>query len=156
MKLLTVLLLCLGFSISNSNNAVGSDAEPVLDGHSFTGTLKATNTWLRVGVKGSIRFQAGQFSWKTDQEVESSVSGPYQIKQGAGYITFSAQLPESSDSADMVYWQGQFDGSSLNKVMVRWQRSEQDFIHDLMLPEVVIFEFKPDINPSKQPKILSF
>ncbi len=128
-------------------------SELSLDGKSFVGKLKAKNTWLRIGVKGSIHFEAGQFYWTTGKKDQDIQTAPYQLHQSGSHVIFTARVPESLDSQDFVDWQGQYDGHTLSNVQAIWTRVEKDFIHDLMLPELVTFQFN---STQQQPQSVQY
>ena len=47
-------------------------------------------------------------------------------------------------AGDYMHWSGTYDGAALHDVKAVWNRTqEKDFIHDLLLPDVVTFGFKP-------------
>lgn len=142
-KVLTIIVMMIISSICHS------DAEnlPIkMDGLSFSGQLKANNTWLRVGVKGQISFRDGDFYWMTNKHEKDVQKMPYQVVQQGDVWLFTAAGPIETDSRDTIHWRGFYDGHSVTEVTATWRRVEKDFIHDLMLPEVVHFNFTPKNN----------
>ncbi|WP_223788369.1 hypothetical protein [Marinicella meishanensis] len=81
-----------------------------LDGHQFEGTLKARNTWLRVGVKGRILFQQGQFSCQALDEPQSGPQAAYQTQRVGNLLHFRVTVPAAATGLNQVQWQGTFDG----------------------------------------------
>ncbi len=132
-----IMVVCLSFL------AVAEEPPISLDGKSFIGELKATNTWLRIGVKGSIHFEAGHFYWATEKNDDDIQTASYRLEPLGDHVIFTARVAEAENSQDFIDWQGQFDGQTVSEVKATWTRIEKDFIHDLMLPDQVIFQFKP-------------
>ncbi len=142
LKLTKTLLLCAVCSVCAEPTAVswiGSD----LDGRSFSGTLKATNTWLRIGVKGQIHFADGLFYWTADGDDSEVEKLPFQGQFQDGRLFFTATGPAEPGCRDQITWHGSFDGTSVFEVRAVWQRIEKDFVHDLMLTDEVHFTFMP-------------
>jgi len=123
-----------------------SASEPLyhdFDGVTVNGKLKATNAWLRIGVKGRIQFDSGYFSWTTKADAQNSQRAPYQVTQLHDLLIFTTEYPLEPGSQDIIQWQGTHDGEHWISIKAVWDRTDKDFVHDLMLPEVVFFEFTP-------------
>jgi|GEM_PF-7130409 len=116
------------------------------DGMTIKGKLKATNAWLRIGVKGRIQFDSGYFSWTTKADEQNSQRAPYQVTQLHELLIFTTEYPLEPGSQDIIQWQGTHDGERWISIKAVWDRTDKDFVHDLMLPEVVFFEFKPILD----------
>ena len=124
------------------------ESEHRLDGVVIKGTLKATNAWLRVGVKGTITFKEGRLYWSTEKKGEPEQTMAYRLESTDACLLFKAEGLAEPGSSDEIQWQGCYDGVQLFNVTARWTRVEKDFIHDLMLPDVVYFSFTPE-QPDK-------
>jgi len=123
----------------------GVDTQPLItvEGLQFEGTLKARNTWLRIGVKGHIKFKQGQFIWQVDHEATAGPTATYQTQRVGSLIHFKVTVPVTEHGKDVVQWFGTYDGQQLIGVTAEWTRYDADLIHDLLLPNQVIFDFMP-------------
>jgi hypothetical protein len=136
-------MLCLILWGSVTVSLAASETDSSLEGLVIQGQLKATNSWLRVGVQGSITVRDGRFIWSTGKHKEQVQSLPYQLTPTSNCLLLTAEGPAEPGSADVIHWQACVDEAQLSNVTARWTRVEKDFIHDLMLPDVVYFSFKP-------------
>ena len=75
----------------------------------------------------------------------SEDSAPYEVEEKDGFLRFSSQVP--ADGGTHVDWSGTYDGESVRNVQAVWTRTEEDdFVHDIFLPDVVTLVFKPETN----------
>lgn len=133
------LLLTLAVSFSPSLNAspVPNAQRYALDGHTFSGNIKAKGLLGLVSVNGDLSFKNGLLYWSTHNEVDSA---PYSVTYKNGYVIFKSKLLLTNGT--QVDWVGQFDGENIREVLATWHReNENDFIHDLFLPDVVTLTF---------------
>lgn len=71
----------------------------------------------------------------------SQDSALYKIKFVEKRLSFTVRVLVEFDG--FVYWGGIYNGESLNKVTAIWNGTEEDdFIHELFLPDIVTFVFK--------------
>jgi hypothetical protein len=138
------MMLCLALWCAEQVAVAEPETSDPLDGLVIKGKLKATNAWLRVGVRGTIEFSEGMLNWSTGKPDEQLQSVPYQLALTDVCLLLTAEGPAEPGSDDEIHWQGCFDGGKLTGITARWTRVEKDFIHDLMLPEVVYFSFSPE------------
>lgn len=138
------------FACCSCFNALACDEnqQHVLDGLTFAGKFKANNTFLRIGVKGSVSFKNGYLVWIADNEKNKKHHEKlnYQITCDEDIVTFKTlvQSQKTESQKDQISWQGKFNGTKIYDVNAKWTRIEKDFIHDLLLPKVVTFKFNPD------------
>ncbi len=109
-----------------------------LEGRSFKGHIRAKGIVGLFKVKGTLSFKDGLLIWTVDNSQDSA---PYQVVQNGDFLTFSSLV--CSDNNTYVDWSGTFDGKSISNVIAVWNRAkEEDFVHDIFLPDVVTFIFK--------------
>jgi hypothetical protein len=120
-------------------SADAADAQPTLEGRSFPGLIRAKGPLGLFSVKGRLAFEDGNLVWTARGTREAA---PYQVQAVDGGLKFMARLP--AEQGTHVDWSGRFDGEALSEVEAVWDRSaEDDFFHDLLLPDVVTLVFKP-------------
>lgn len=143
-KITVSLLLCFTSLISL---ACDENQQQILDGLTFSGKLKANNTLIRIGVKGSISFKDGHLLWIADKEKDEQQHEllAYQISCQDDVTIFNTQQQEVREiTKDLISWQGKFDGKKVYDVTTKWTRVEKDFFHDMLLPKVETFDFNSD------------
>ncbi|KAA3638043.1 MAG: hypothetical protein DWP95_13430 [Proteobacteria bacterium] len=110
----------------------------VIEGQSFPGKIKARGLLGIFSVKGTLSFSNGQLHWHVKGTTDS---GFYHLHQDNGIYRFTAHV--INDDGTFVDWSGIYNGNSVQDVQAIWNRSkEQDFIHNLFLPDHVILIFK--------------
>ena len=139
-KKLVITALSLTFILFNSE--VYSENSPkklTLENKSFSGSVRAKGIIGLFKVDGRLSFENGFLIWSTG---DSKDIGEFEIHEHPKGIKFSATL--SIENNEKVEWSGIYDGVSLYDVEAVWTRNEGDFIHDLLLPDVVTLVFTPD------------
>ena len=135
------LLSCAGQPVSEKN-PVPEAGNLTIEGKSFHGHIRAKGILGMVSVKGTLSFENGRLVWTARDQRDSA---PYTVEELNGTVKFTAHVPLTGDT--YVDWNGTYDGVSVSQVHVIWNRSEeQDFIHDLFLPDVVKLVFRQDKN----------
>jgi len=110
-----------------------------LEGKSFKGEIKAKGLIGLLGVEGILSFADGMLIWSAKGSKESA---PYLLVHENNMLKFSARLKADGDT--FVDWNGFYNGDELVDVQAKWNRvNEDDFIHDLFLPDIVELEFTP-------------
>jgi hypothetical protein len=66
--------------------------------------------------------------------------GPYQSVKQDGNIAFTSV--HKLENGESVLWTGIWNGEEITDLTARWTRVEGDFLHDLLLPDEVILDFK--------------
>ncbi len=110
----------------------------ILDGECYEGKIRATGFWGLFSVKGTLSFSDGALFWTVKYTVDKC---PYSIYETGSQTRFKSKM--IFDSGDSVEWDGHYDGSMIHDVTAEWIRVEGDFIHDLLLPDVVTLVFTP-------------
>ena len=111
--------------------------ETVLEGRAFSGKIRARGIVGLISVAGQLSFQNGSLIW--DVEGAKDV-GPYQLVERDGNIAFTAV--HELDNGESVLWAGIWNGEEITNVTAQWTRVEGDFLHDLLLPDQVMLDFK--------------
>lgn len=134
---LGVMLPCFAQAPAQDEHAVAS-AVLTLEGKSFQGRVRADGIFGLFSVKGTLSFKDGLLIWSAKGSDESA---PYETESLDGLLKFTSRVP--GESGTYVDWSGTYDGHSVNDVRAIWTRAgEDDFIHDLFLPDVVSLVFK--------------
>jgi len=107
-----------------------------LEGKSFDGSIRANGFLGLISVSGNLSFEDGLLIWRAKN---SEDKGVYRVYDNQWTIRFSASL--IIDRNERVEWSGTYDGNSVYDVEAVWNREKGDFLHDLLLPEVVTLEF---------------
>lgn len=111
-----------------------------LEGESFDGRIRARGILGLFRVRGTLSFDDGLLVWSARGSNESA---PYEVERHGGLLRFSATVDVEGGSH--VDWSGTYDGKTLLEVRAVWTRvDEDDFVHDLFLPDVVTLIFTPD------------
>jgi|GEM_PF-1097511 len=139
----SMLLLSICTPVSAHNRETGDQFQTAkwnLDGKSFHGRIRAKGLAGLFSAEGTLSFKGGHLIWSV---AETQESAPYQTTSVAKGIVFSARL--AGESNTYIDWSGLYDGVSLTDVKAIWTRTEEeDFIHDLFLPDVVELRFTPE------------
>ncbi len=137
-----IVVLCIIFPLfaeKPSSGDVGKTNALKLEGKSFQGRIRATGIIGLFSVKGTLSFKDGLLVWSVKG---SGDSAPYETEEADGVLRFTSHVPEEGGS--YIDWSGTYDGESVSNVKAIWTRAEEeDFIHDLFLPDVVTMLFTP-------------
>lgn len=141
-KLITLLLMLSITLPSLAQKLPSEDAGKIdvlkLEGESFQGRIRATGLIGLFSVKGVLSFKNGMLTWSTK---DSKNSATYITDEVDGVLVFTSHVP--GEDGIYVKWRGIYDGKSVSDVKATWTRTEEDdFIHDLFLPDVVTLVFK--------------
>jgi formylglycine-generating enzyme required for sulfatase activity len=138
-KTIAALTLLLGCSVQIQ--AGDKDAVLSLEGKSFHGLIKAEG-WL--GLFEGTTTLTFEFGILTTENDSSKESGPYHVKVDDGRVIFTSRMHTDYDNGT-IEWKGNYDGESLYNVQADWIRGNGGtFLHGLLLPDVVKWEFTPD------------
>jgi len=140
-----ILILTITFNYSNAGNN-----SFVLDGNSFNGTIKADGIYGLFGVQGTLSFENGFLFWTVGDSVDKM---QYSVTQINSVLQFSASA--TIENGENIEWVGIYDGNQLCEVKARWTRVKGDFIHDLLLPDILTLTFTPDDMQEKFPSKFS-
>ena len=141
-KLIAILIAV--YLAANSGNVVeAQNSQPLsLEGKSFSGELKVAKGLFRwIQVEDSFFFENGMIVW------ESGLGGgykpvPFETSSIDENLMFKARF--FREEGDFVDWTGVYDGESISEVKGVWTIVEDDFVHNLLLPEKVNFLFIED------------
>ena len=111
----------------------------LLDGISINGQVRAQGLIGLFSVPGILMFSDGQLIWIVEGDADAGV---YASWSNDGNIEFWAE--HRIDNGESVVWSGRYKGSEFQDVTAVWNRTEGDFVHDLLLPDRVILHFTPD------------
>ncbi|TPH13581.1 hypothetical protein [Litorilituus lipolyticus] len=129
-------------SVQKSSNLLEKNQSQLqlsLEGKSFKGTIKAKGLIGFWGVEGVLSFADGKLIWSAKGSQESA---PYLLVHENDMLKFSARL--KADGGTFVQWIGFYNGKNVVDVQAKWSRvNEDDFIHDLFLPDIIELEFTP-------------
>ena len=139
----TIAIIALLVPLSSySAHADGNSPANALDGKSFVGKIRGTGLFSLIAIKSTLEFKQGTFTWTRGEDFKPA---PYKTAAEDGKIIFTAHAvgKEGVYADDYVDWRGIYDGESLRDVRAVWTRKEGsgDWLHDLLLPEVVTFVF---------------
>lgn len=137
-----LVVLCITLSsfaqeLPSEDEHVESSGIPKLDGKSFQGRIRGEGMLGLFSVRGTLSFKDGLLIWEAK---DSEVSAPYEEEDMDGILKFTSRVP--GEGGTYVDWSGTYDGESVSGVKAIWTRiEEEDFIHDLFLPDVVTLVF---------------
>lgn len=140
--LLTVSLATFMVAVPGKVHAAEDVLRASLQSKSFAGELRVASglfSWIRV--QDSITFEDGLFIWA------SGIDGgyepvPYETEEVDGSLRITARSQRKE--GDYVEWAGIYDGENLLSLTGIWNRVENDFVHNLLLPRKVNFIFRQD------------
>ncbi len=139
---LKIVTLTLALSVITVIPTIVMANEPddlSLEGKSFPGSIRAKGLIGLVSVKGTLSFNEGSLVWTVDSTNDTA---PYKLEEFDGSVKFTSRMP--TQDGEYVDWSGVYDGKTLSDVTALWTRGKGDFIHDLLLPDVVTLVFTPE------------
>lgn len=112
-----------------------------MGGKTFHGKIKADGIYGLIGVKGTLSFEDGFLIWSAKGSHDKI---EYSWESVDGGIKFYAKAPIGN--GETIEWSGVYDGKTIINVKAAWTRQKGDFIHDLLLPDVLTLTFTPNDN----------
>lgn len=142
MRIIAFLLLALASPVSLASSAPSCEAPENggLDGQVFHGTIRAKGPFGLFGVKGVLSFQDGVMTWRVGEGEQDLYPACYTIAPSGDGVAFASSM--HGPHGDQVAWSGRYQDGQLEDVEAVWEREEGDFVHDLLLPDVVTLRFR--------------
>ncbi len=134
----TRLWLIAVFMIPLMISAQDSSSEFKLEGQSFDGKIRAKGILGLFAVQGTLSFNDGNLIWSARDDDDEL---PYKEEMVNGVLKFMAET--EIENEDNVKWTGFYRNGQIYDVTAEWTRIPGDFVHDLLLPDVVILKFTP-------------
>lgn len=128
-------------AVADTGAVSGADR---LDGKSFHGSIRAKGVLGLFSRDGTLAFEDGLVAWTVDADDDPDEYPPaaYSVSELNGSIVFEARM--TAEDGGTVDWSGVYADQQLSDVQAVWIRAGGDFIHDLLLPDVVTMVFTPD------------
>lgn len=142
LAMMSLIAPSFALELPAEDEPAGESAILELEGKSFQGRIRAKGVIGLFSVKGTLSFKDGLLVWSAKGSEDSA---PYETEEMDGVSRFTSRVP--GKDGGHVEWTGAYDGEAVSDVKAIWTRAEEDdFFHNLFLPDVVTLVFKEDTD----------
>jgi len=142
MNIIATFLLALASLAPQASDEPSCEThgESGLDGQAFEGTIRAKGPFGLFAVKGVLSFESGAMAWRVGAGEQDLYPACYTTTPLGAGVAFTSNM--RGRQGDKVAWSGRYEDGKLEGVEAVWQRQPGDFVHDLLLPDLVTLRFK--------------